>query len=165
MRFSVLVALVVAKFVVIYGSSVSPKTYALDHYTYDSNEVVRHLREGEEERHLHVHVRDMPAIQTKFETITDAFNSLAKAKQEKLSNAGISVVGLQKGDATEIKKVLDLAVTGDKKEKSFWKKVLLWVAGSIGALSFMYVLYQIAIGGSNGPPSTTPVGMTPPDSA
>ncbi|RQM10356.1 hypothetical protein KXD40_009423 [Peronospora effusa] len=104
MLFSVLVALVVAKFVAIYGNSVSPDTYDLDHYAYDSNEVVRRLREDQEERHFHAHVHDLPPVQMKFETITEAFNSLAKVNQDKLSNSGISVVKLQKGDATEIKK-------------------------------------------------------------
>ena len=104
MRFNVLIVLVVTKFVAIYGNIVSPVTYALDHNTDDSNEVVRRLREDQEERHgFHGHIHDVPHVEDipiKFDTITDAFNSLAKAKQEKLSNAGINVVELQKGDAT-----------------------------------------------------------------
>ncbi|CAI5725411.1 unnamed protein product [Peronospora destructor] len=169
MHFNVLVALVVATFVASYSSFVSAETTALDDYAFYSNKVARRLgedRKVQEERIPNMNtftglLKTKTAIPPgEMKSIGDVYKRLGKGAEKKLNKAGLDTQRLHKGDPEQVEKLVELYVKGAKKEKSFWLKVLGWVAMSVGAVSFISLMYLLVTGGPKGPPSTAVAGTT-----
>ncbi|CAH0490447.1 unnamed protein product [Peronospora farinosa] len=174
MRFNIFATLVVAAFVASCSSFVSAEIAALNGYTYDDKEVVRHLREDSDVQEERFPILEklkspfkpkaaaIPAEVTKFK---DLSQYMGKGTEDRLKKAGLNAELLQKGDKAQVEKLVELFAKGAKNEKAFWLKMLGWVAASIGVASFIFVLITIIKGGSKGPPSTAAVGTTTPGGA
>ncbi|CAI5738277.1 unnamed protein product [Peronospora destructor] len=172
MRFNVLVALVVATFVASCSSFVSAGTTALDDYAFYSTKVVRRLgedRKVQEERGMDFNMKSVTnlfkgktSIPGKLENVGDMYQHFGDDAVKKLGKAGLNIRLLHKGDPKQVEKLVELFVKGAKKERSFWVKVLGWVAASIGVVSFVTLMYLLITGGPKGFPPTRVIGTTTP---
>ncbi|CAI5709917.1 unnamed protein product [Peronospora destructor] len=98
-------------------------------------------------------------------SMRDVYDRLGKGAEEKLNKAGLNTQRLHEGDPEQVEKLVELYVKGAKKEKSFWLKMLDWVATSVGAASFGYIMALLITGGPKGSPSTAVAGTTTPGGA